>query len=133
MLNFFDVNGEKYPFQMVEQIANEELISVRTGCFCNPGIDELNHCITPELLKNYFTSRNQGDYYDFINFTNKIRGGVRVSIGIATTRSDLDRFLSFAAKFLNRRVFKFQEHESFKVRKSPWSWLTPLKTGMQLH
>ena len=133
LLNFFDVNGEKYPFEMVEQMANDQLISFRTGCFCNPGIDELNHCILPEVLKDYFTSRDQGDYYDFINFTKKMRGAVRVSIGIATTRADLRKFHTFLKRFLNKQVPEYDRQYSIKLQKKPASLLQPLRAGLQLH
>jgi len=104
LLNFFDMHGDKYPFQLVEEMANKEMISFRTGCFCNPGIDELNNCLSPEILRGYFVTRDNGDYNDFIHFTKKIRGAVRISIGIATTKSDLENFLRFAKKMLNKVV-----------------------------
>jgi len=131
LLNFFDLNGEKYPFEMVEQLANHQLISFRTGCFCNPGIDELNHCISAQVLKDYFTSRDHGDYYDFINFTKKMRGAVRVSIGIATTREDLRKFYSFVKRFLNMRVTEFDKQRSANLKKSTVSFLYPLKARLQ--
>jgi len=131
LLNFFDVNGEKYPFEMVEQLANHQLISFRTGCFCNPGIDKLNHCISAQVLKDYFTSRDHGDYYDFINFTKKMRGAVRVSIGIATTREDLRKFYSFVKRFLNMRVTEFDKQRSANLKKSTVSFLYPLKARLQ--
>jgi selenocysteine lyase/cysteine desulfurase len=104
LLNIFDVNGEKYSFQRIEAMANKEKISFRTGCFCNPGIDELNHCISPQLLTAYFTSRENGDYYDFIHFANKMRGAIRISLGVATTKKDIQGFLRFLSKLLNQTV-----------------------------
>ncbi len=104
LLNFFDCQGEKYPFQLVEEMGNKEMISFRTGCFCNPGIDELNNCLSPELLKTFFVSRDKGDYDDFIRFTNKLRGAVRISMGIATTKPDLEKFVRFAKRMLNKVV-----------------------------
>ena len=104
LLNFLDVHGRYYPLQYVEERANSEMISLRTGCFCNPGIDELNHNISREKIKDYFDGRDQGDYDDFVNFTGKMRGAIRLSIGIPTTRSDIDRFMRFAGKLLNKTV-----------------------------
>ena len=132
LLNFFDVNGEKYPFEMVEQLANEQLISFRTGCFCNPGIDELNHCISPEVLKDYFTSRDHGDYYDFINFTKKMRGAVRVSIGLATTKADLRKFYSFVKQFVNKRVSEFDKQRSTKIKKAAGFFSIPVKDKVSI-
>ncbi|HVU56616.1 MAG TPA: aminotransferase class V-fold PLP-dependent enzyme [Puia sp.] len=101
LLNFFDVAGEQYPFQDIEQMANMRMISLRTGCFCNPGIDELNHGLSEEQLRNYFVSRDHGDYFDFINFMGRLRGAVRVSIGLATTRADIERFVRWGKTLLN--------------------------------
>jgi len=104
LLNFFDVCGQQYPFQYIEQLANAEVISLRTGCFCNPGIDELNNGLSAEQLKKYFTSRESGDYYDFINFSGKLRGAIRISVGIATIKADIEKFMGFARKFLDKSV-----------------------------
>jgi len=90
-----------------EQEAGAEVISFRTGCFCNPGIDELNNGLSPEELKNYFTSGEHGDYDDFINYSKKPGGAVRISIGIATTRADIEKFIRFAEKFLDKSISAF--------------------------
>ena len=103
-MNFFDVHGQPYPLEYVEHIANAALISLRTRCFCNPGIDELNYGISAEQLRSYFTSRDQGDYYDFVSFAGKMRGAVRLSIGILTTAHDIPKFIRFAKTFLDKKV-----------------------------
>ena len=104
LMNFFDQHGGQYPVELVEQIANVNKISIRTGCFCNPGIDELNHSVSGDLLKEYFTCRHNGDYQDMIRFLGKRRGAVRVSIGIATTSLDIEKFMRSGMKLLNKTV-----------------------------
>ena len=104
MMNFYDVDGQPYPLQFIEKTAGLEMISFRTGCFCNPGIDELNHGLSSDQLKSYFTERGHGDYDDFVNFTGKMRGAVRISIGIPTTKSDIDKFVGFAKGLLNKAL-----------------------------
>ena len=104
LLNFFDRYGKQYPFQSIEQRANAEMISLRTGCFCNPGIDETNHCISSDQLKNYFISRNDGDADDMMRFLGKMRGAVRISVGIPTTGADIEKFIWFAKKLLNKTI-----------------------------
>lgn len=98
-MNFQDDQGELISTAAVEDAANANRISLRTGCFCNPGVDEANHRIAPEQLKAYFASREHGDYYDFIGFSGIRRGAVRVSVGMASIRADLDGFVRFASGF----------------------------------
>jgi selenocysteine lyase/cysteine desulfurase len=104
MMNFFDVDGKQYPHHVIETAANEKMISLRTGCFCNPGIDEINSKIAAEKLQHYFASRKNADYHDMIDFLGKLRGAIRISVGIPTTRADIARFVSFAEVFINQRI-----------------------------
>lgn len=104
IMNFVDREGKTYPFELVEEKANARMISIRSGCFCNPGIDEVNNCLTTEELATYFTSRESGNYHDMIDFLHKMRGATRVSVGIATSGTDLDTFVSFAEGFQDKSI-----------------------------
>ncbi len=104
LLNFIDANGRMYPFQHIENCANSMMISLRYGCFCNPGIDEINHGISAYDLENFFANRKYGDYYDMIEHLGKWRGAVRVSMGFPTTKTDIEKFFSFASAFLNKKL-----------------------------
>jgi molybdenum cofactor sulfurtransferase len=104
LMNFFDAEGTAWPFYYIEQLANAEGISIRTGCFCNPGIDELNHNISEHQLREYFTTRATGDAGDIMQFLSRSRGAVRVSFGLPTTTGDIRRFILFAEKLLNNTV-----------------------------
>lgn len=112
LLNFLDADGQQYPCKYIEQLANADNISLRTGCFCNPGIDELNNGLSAEQLQSYFISRNYGDYDDMNHFLGSMRGAVRISIGIATTKADIERFLHFAKKLMNERQVKTELNRS---------------------
>ena len=102
LLNFIDATGRMYPFQYIEESANAAMISLRSGCFCNPGIDEINHGISADELKNFFINRKYGDYHEMIEHLGRWRGALRVSMGVPTTKADIEKFVSFAKKFLNR-------------------------------
>jgi selenocysteine lyase/cysteine desulfurase len=104
ILNIFDEEGHLIPFEFFEEMANEQNISIRSGCFCNPGIDEINNCLTNDELSNYFLSRDKGNYEDMIAFLKKMRGATRVSVGMATTKNDLDIFLDFVNSFSNKQL-----------------------------
>lgn len=95
IMSFFDIDGKVIPFEEIEKKTNAQMISIRSGCFCNPGIDEINNCLSTEELSKYFSSRDNGNYYDMIEVLQKMRGATRVSVGIATTQKDLDVFISF--------------------------------------
>lgn len=103
IMTFFDPDGHLMPFEEIEKRANEQMISIRSGCFCNPGIDEVNNCLTDDELSKYFSSRDKGNYYDMIAYLNKMRGATRVSVGLATTRHDLDKFLNFVRSLRNKK------------------------------
>ncbi|MEX1001102.1 MAG: aminotransferase class V-fold PLP-dependent enzyme [Crocinitomicaceae bacterium] len=104
IMTFLNPDNTPVPFEAVEQMANNKMISIRSGCFCNPGIDEINNCLSTEELSGYFTSRDKGNYYDMITFLNKMRGATRVSVGIATTKKDLDTFIGFVKELSNQTI-----------------------------
>jgi molybdenum cofactor sulfurtransferase len=101
IMSFFNPDGSLVPFEKVEYAANARKISIRSGCFCNPGIDEINSCISTDELANYFTSREKGNYKEMVEELNKMRGATRLSVGIPTTKSDLDTFISFLSSLRN--------------------------------
>lgn len=103
ILNFFDKNGEIISFQAIEKMANRKLISIRTGCFCNPGLDEINHAITKEESALY-ASKPDLTYNEIITFIGRMRGAVRISVGLATSQSDLDEFIAFSKSITNLTV-----------------------------
>lgn len=104
MLCFKNPDGNKIGFEKIEELANNKNISLRSGCFCNPGLDETNYCLTAEELANYFESRTKGNYSDMKKYLNKMRGATRVSVGIATTKKDLDAFISFVKNLKDKTV-----------------------------
>ena len=92
---FYAADGKQVPFEEVERRANSCNISLRTGCFCNPGIDEINNDLSSDELHDFFTSNLHGGYREIINALQKMRGATRISVGLATTKFDLDQFLNF--------------------------------------
>jgi len=100
IMNLFDDQGNKIDVNLIEMKANEKKISVRTGCFCNPGIDEINNCITSEELSLFYSSRGY-THYDRIHFLGKMRGAIRISLGLMTNHSDCEKYLEFCKEFLN--------------------------------
>ena len=104
VLTFFDRDGKLYPFQEVEGLANERKISIRSGCFCNPGIDEINSCVSTEEIARYFASRDRHSLPDMVKYLGRMRGATRVSVGIANVQKDLDAFVDFVQSLRNKSI-----------------------------
>ena len=102
ILGFYNEEGVRYEFEQIEEMANQHNISLRSGCFCNPGIDEVNNCLTDNELATYYSSHEQGDYKDMIKFLGKMRGAIRISVGIATTKNDINKLMNFMRELLNK-------------------------------
>jgi len=101
---FINPDGTKIGFENIEALANKRNISLRSGCFCNPGLDEVNNCITSAELNDYFENRKTGNYQDMIGYLNKMRGATRISVGLATTRKDINSFLDFVRSLKDKTI-----------------------------
>jgi selenocysteine lyase/cysteine desulfurase len=101
-LNFRDRSGAFIDHQTIERRAGERNMSIRGGCFCNPGAGELAMGISADQMRACFNSRPDGITYDefrrCIDTTSS--GAVRVSLGVATTFEDVKAFVDFARTFL---------------------------------
>lgn len=101
---FKNPDGTKIGFEKIEELSNKNNISLRSGCFCNPGLDETNNCLTNEELSKYFQNRSSGNYWEMIKYLNKMRGATRVSVGVATNKKDLDTFLLFVKSLKDKSI-----------------------------
>ncbi len=105
-VNFYDRHGRLFDYRDVEAAANALNISLRTGCFCNPGAGEQAHGLTAAELADCFRREERMTFEDFVTaMSGKVDdavGAVRISVGIATDLHDLYRFVRFAESFLNR-------------------------------
>ena len=105
-LNFYDPDGRMLDFRRIEELANEKGISLRTGCFCNPGAGEIAEGLTRVDMLAGFA---EGDNLNMPRFlqvietrSNKSMGAIRISVGLATNFDDVYRFMAFAASFRNK-------------------------------
>ena len=104
-MNFFDADENRYLFSDIEKMANQQKISLRTGCFCNPGLDETISQVTRERL-HQFVSCNMKElsHSEVVQFFEKERGSVRVSLGYVSNFHDVNAFLIFAGSLLNQKI-----------------------------
>jgi molybdenum cofactor sulfurtransferase len=102
-LNFRDPNGVVFDFHHVEEAASEFNISLRTGCFCNPGAGEIAFGLTKKDMVDCFDNNERASFEQcVIAIKGKTAGAVRVSLGLVTNFSDVYRFLNFAQTFVNK-------------------------------
>ncbi|HEY3343208.1 MAG TPA: aminotransferase class V-fold PLP-dependent enzyme, partial [Anaerolineae bacterium] len=107
-MNFYDPNGDFIDHRLVEQRANMAHISLRTGCFCNPGDGELALGLSADELTTCFV--NSQDRFTIDEFRRcidaKSTGAVRISTGLVSTFADVYAFMQFAHSFVDKRVNK---------------------------
>ena len=106
-LYIVDPQGHAYDVYDVEKAAADELISVRTGCFCNPGDGEVAHDITRAEMEACFADPTAAVTLmqcqrRIEDTTGKVPNTIRVSLGLASDFGDVYRFLTFAEKYRDR-------------------------------
>ena len=100
--NVQDASGALVDHREVERRANEARISLRTGCFCNPGAGEAAHGISSEELVGCFAHHDRMTIDAFRScLTGKGSGAVRVSYGWASTFADAHALVDLVRSFLD--------------------------------
>jgi selenocysteine lyase/cysteine desulfurase len=104
--NLYDRDGRAIDHRDVEARANAAGISLRTGCFCNPGGGEIALGITGTELASCFHQPEHETHLTIDDFRmcidGKSTGAVRVSLGLVSNLADVDAFVAFAESFLSR-------------------------------
>ncbi len=100
-MNFYDPVGRLLDYRRIEELAGLQGISLRTGCFCNPGAGETAEDLTEDDMQ---AARAEGDDISLPRFVRMLQqrggksaGAIRVSLGLASNFADVERFLGFAA------------------------------------
>ena len=99
--NFLHPDGRIVDERYVDRVAQRHAVSLRTGCFCNPGAGELAFTISRETLVGgeFSEGTTLDDYVEAIGLPSG--GAVRASLGIATNSADIERFADFASEFVD--------------------------------
>ena len=98
IFNLLTSDGRRVPFAEVERAAAKRNISLRAGCFCNPGVDEAVNGITAGELSQFYADNAAPHYADMLALRPGGRGCVRVSFGLASSAGDLERLLDFVGE-----------------------------------
>ena len=104
-VNFFNKDGQAFDHRFIESEANRVNISLRTGCFCNPGAGEIALGISRVELDVCFTTPGHEDRLSLNDFRlcidGKNSGAVRISVGMVTNFNDVQAFLHFCKGLLS--------------------------------
>jgi selenocysteine lyase/cysteine desulfurase len=101
--NFYDHEDRIIDHREVERRANERNISLRSGCFCNPGAGELALGLSRGELEKCFAQSLRMTREDLrLCIDPKATGAVRISLGLASNFADAFAFVRFAAAFTVR-------------------------------
>jgi len=104
-VNFYDKDDKPFDHRYIEEEANKSNISLRTGCFCNPGAGEVALGISRVELDVCFTRPGHEDRLSIDDFRlcidGKSSGAVRISVGMVTDFKDVQGFLGFARGLLS--------------------------------
>ena len=99
-MNFYRADGAVIDHRVIEHQANQANISLRTGCFCNPGGGEIALDLSAGELATCFRQYSHQDRFTVDDFRlcidDKSTGAVRVSLGLASNFADVYRFIQFA-------------------------------------
>ncbi len=98
--NFLDPAGDVVDERVVDQWARARSISLRTGCFCNPGAGESALGLAGHQTARLLEEQPLLTVDDYIRLTGMQSGGaIRLSLGLVSNVDDVERFLELARQF----------------------------------
>ena len=102
--NLLDPNGRTVDERLVAAESATAGISLRTGCFCNPGVGEDAFGLDKHALKPLRGTKidSLDEYLRLIGLPTA--GAIRVSLGLVSTLDDVDRFVAFVEKTYRDRI-----------------------------
>ncbi len=102
-MNFHDRSGLVIDHAEIEARASDHGISLRTGCFCNPGAGELALGLSNEELRPCFGQPDHHMTYESFRHcvAPKSSGAVRISLGLVSNFADAHAFVRFASEFVD--------------------------------
>jgi molybdenum cofactor sulfurtransferase len=111
-LNVYDPGGHLLDYRRVEELAGLQGLSLRTGCFCNPGAGEWAEGLTEDDMLD---GLSQGvdmtlpRFLQVIHHRGKSAGAIRVSLGAVSNFADVERFVRFAESFRDQTALTIGE------------------------
>lgn len=115
-----DPEGEPYSGARIEELAGEANISIRTGCFCNPGAGETAFGLDGKILDKWFHRATDIGFQELVTEVRAETGielsALRISVGLVSNFADVERLLEFVNQLRGRSVASIgaagsQEHQ----------------------
>lgn len=98
--NVCDLRGEPIPYPAVEARARAAGVAVRGGCFCNPGASEAAFALPADRLAHCLgANADELSVTRLASCLGRAVGAVRLSLGLANNRADVDRAVAVVASF----------------------------------
>jgi selenocysteine lyase/cysteine desulfurase len=102
-LNLYDPDGHLLDYRRIEELASLQRISLRTGCFCNPGAGEYAEALSDDDVAAALASGGDINLTQFLGVLQR-RGGksigaIRASLGLVSNFADVYRFAEFVEGF----------------------------------
>ncbi len=117
--SMYDRDGRPIDDLRVEELGGRANISLRTGCFCNPGAGETALQLSERRLRKWFGHASPVTYAQFRDHIHLEQGrspsAIRISLGVATNFADVYRFACFLQRFVDGTVAQIG-HQAFFVR-----------------
>ena len=126
-ISLYDTNGVPIDDHWIEELANYEKISLRTGCFCNPGAGEIAHGLSQHHMTTFFEQNKRISFMELRQIMQerfyKSVSAVRISVGIASNFNDVYHFMQFISGFLNKTseqvgIATYDRHSAHMLRDS---------------
>ena len=93
-MNFFSPRGRFVTHGALQEVFTAAGVSLRYGCFCNPGAFEAAVTLSPGAITELAAcTDNEARWLCVLRHTG-VTGAVRISVGLATTFEDVHRFIA---------------------------------------
>jgi len=101
--NLLHPDGTPVDERLLQRAAAGARVSLRTGCFCNPGVAEEANGMTPEIVHAALLRGTPADVDTYLrHLTVQAQGAVRASVGVATNTRDVDRLVEVCAGLVGK-------------------------------
>lgn len=104
--NLLDEQGDMFDVRLVETMSSKAGISLRTGCFCNPGAGENAFHLTRQNVEECSAAASPVTYERYVaalsaTTGHTVTGAIRVSVGLVSNFADVFYFIHFLRSFVD--------------------------------